>query len=115
MCPLGRGIGERQLLESGTPTGTRDTGHETRDMGPDTGRDTGGDTRKSSLHWGWLSSGIACMAMFAAFLSWVPQQWGAAECGPPLLWRRPMAASIMVDGEAANIARQVILDESHSQ
>ena len=29
---------------------------------------------------------------------------GAAEGGPPLLWRRPKAASIMVDGEAANIA-----------
>ena len=25
--------------------------------------------RKSSLHWGWLSSGITCMAMFAAFPS----------------------------------------------
>ena len=24
---------------------------------------------------------------------------GAAEGGPPLLWRRPKAASIMVDGE----------------
>ncbi len=33
---------------------------------------------------------------------WIPQQW--AEGGPPLLWRRPKAASILLDGEAANIA-----------
>ena len=25
--------------------------------------------RKNRLHWGWLSSGITCMAMFAAFPS----------------------------------------------
>ena len=36
-------------------------------------------------------------------------------CGPPLLWRRPKAASIVVNGNAANIAIQVIPDESHPQ
>ena len=47
------------------------------------------------------------MAMLAAFPS--------AEGGPPLLWRRPKSASVMVDGKAANIAIQVIPDESHRQ
>ena len=32
-----------------------------------------------------------------------------------MLWRRPKTASIMVVGKAANIAIQVIADESHSQ
>ena len=66
--------GHGDVPAPGARDGTRDMGRDTgRDMGLDTGRDTerdtGRDTRKSSLHWGWLSSGITCMAMFAAFPS----------------------------------------------
>ena len=39
---------------------------------------------------------------------------GAAEGGHPLLWRRPKAASIMVDGKEANIAIQLIPNERPS-
>ena len=57
------------------------------------------------------SLGIGCMAMFAAFPSTIiePTTMGRAPEAPaPLLWRRPKAASIMVDGKAANIAIQPI-------
>ena len=47
------------------------------------------------------------MAMFAAFPSTIMDSTtvGLAPKAPsPLLWRRPKAASIMVDGKAANMA-----------
>ena len=76
------------------------TGHETRDMGRDTGWDMGWDTLKSSLHWEWLSLGITFMAMFAAFPSTI---MSSTTVGGGAGWK------------AANIATQVIPDESHPQ
>ena len=67
------------------------------------------DPLKHSLHWGWLSSGITCMAMFAAFPSTIMEAAGAFGARPTVV------ESIMVDGKAANIAIQVIPDESHPQ
>ena len=55
------------------------------------------------------------MAMFAAFPSTIMDSttMGRAPAAPaPLLWRRPEAASIMVDGKAANIAIQPIPNDS---
>ena len=57
--------------------------------------------------------GMSCMAMFAAFPSTIMDSTTvelAPEAQAPLLWRRPEAASIIVDGEAANIAIQLILN-----
>ena len=76
------------------------------------------DTLKNSLHWGWLSSGITCMAMFAAFPSTIMEAaFGRLHnSGAGAFGARPtVVESIMVDGKAANIAIQVIPDESHPQ
>ena len=55
------------------------------------------------------------MAMFATFPSTIMESTTvepAPEAPAPLLWRRPKAASIIVDGKAANIAIQ--LTPSHA-
>ena len=66
---MGRDTGRDMGRDMGRDTG-RDMGWDAgRGTRRDTRRDMGRDTRKSSLHWGWLSSGITCMAMFAAFPS----------------------------------------------
>ena len=69
------------------------------------------------LVWVWILSrsfGMDCMAMFAAFPSTIMDSTtvGRAPKAPaPLLWRRPKAASIIVDGKIANIAIQPIPKE----
>ncbi len=53
--------------------------------------------------------------MFVAFPSTIMDSTTmgrAPEAPAPLLWRRPEAASIMVDGKAANIAIQPIPNDS---
>ena len=60
-----------------------------------------------------LSSGMCCMAMFAAFPSTIMDSTTMGRAHP-LLWRRPKAASIMVDGNEANIAIQLIPNERPS-
>ena len=55
------------------------------------------------------SLGIGCMAMFAAFPSTIMESTTmgrAPEAPAPVLWRRPKAASIVVDGKAGNTATQ---------
>ena len=49
------------------------------------------------------------MAMFVAFPSTITDcttMGSTPEAGAPFWWRRPKAASIMVDGKAANVAIQ---------
>ena len=76
---------------------------------------------ESSLHWGWLSSRSTCMAMFAAFPSTIMEAaFGRLHNsgGPPSA--APHCCGIHNGGwekigKAANIAIQVIPDESHPQ
>ena len=64
---------------------------------------------KMNLLWVYVVSeslGIGCMAVFAAFPSTIMESTTvgrAPEAPAPLLWRRPKAASIMVDGKATNV------------
>ena len=55
---------------------------------------------------------MGCLAMFAALPS-TNMDSTTVEPAPkapaPLLWRRPEAASILMDGKAANIAVQLTL------
>ena len=57
------------------------------------------------------------MAMFAAFPSTIMDSTTVGQepkAPAPVLWRRPKAASIMVDGKEANIATQLIPNERPS-
>ena len=71
-----------------------------------------------NLVWVYVVSeplGIGCMAMLAAFPFTMMESTTmgrAPEAPAPLLWRRPKAASIMVDGKAANIAMQPVPNDS---
>ena len=75
--------------------------------------------RRSSLHWGWLSSGITCMAMFATFPSTImAAAFGRLHNrgGPPSA--APHCCGIHNggwDGGKHSHTIQVIPDESHPQ
>ena len=73
---------------------------------------------KRGFHWGWFLFGISCMAMFATCPSTIMDAAfgrlhnsgvGAFGVHPTVL------ESIMVDGQAVNIAIQLIPNETHPQ